>query len=264
MSHLMNFETLTNTRDLGGMHTADGRTIKNRKLIRSGRLSDLSLHDEEVLSGLIDTVVDFRDKAEKMEHPDVLLKGVTFVHLPLLEAMAAGGVTRDALSEQEILKKVANDPEKALKMISGIYLNLVMNDFILSQYRKFLLILLEHHDKAVLWHCSGGKDRAGIGAVLVEEILGVPREDVIADYMQTNDYLAGTIEIILQQIQQRGPAGMKISEEALKCLYCAKEEYIREYYRAVEQRYGDFRTFLQEGLQMTEDDIARMRELYLE
>ena len=263
MSRLLSFETLHNTRDLGGMRAADGRRIKNGRLIRSARLSDISTHDQEVLAGLLDTVVDFRDVAERLEHPDTDLKGVTCIDLPLLDQLAAG-VTRDVNSEQEMLSKTVDDPVKAIRIISGIYTSLVMNEFIVSQYGRFLRILLEQHDKAVLWHCSGGKDRAGIGAVLVEEILGVPREDIVADYMKTNDYLSESKETMIQHVKQKVPAGTKISCEALECLYYAKREYIDAFYHAVEQKYGDIRTFLQEGLQLTQEDIDRMREMYLE
>ena len=39
------FEKLRHTRDLGGMKTADGRTIKTGKLIRSGHLIAASEKD---------------------------------------------------------------------------------------------------------------------------------------------------------------------------------------------------------------------------
>ena len=263
MSRLLTFETLHNTRDLGGMIAADGRKIKSGRLIRSARLSDLSFHDQEVLTGLLDTVVDFRDVAERLEHPDTELKGVTYIDLPLLDQLAAG-VTRDVNSEQEMLSKTVDDPVKAIQIISGIYTSFVMNDFVVSQYGRFLRILLEQHDRAVLWHCSGGKDRAGIGAVLVEEILGVSREDIIADYMKTNDYLSEGKEAMIQHVTQKVPAGTKVSYEALECLYYAKREYIDAFYHAVEQKYGDFQTFLQGGLQLSQEDIECMREMYLE
>ncbi len=263
MSHLLTFETLHNTRDLGGMLTADGRKIRSGKLIRSGRLSDLSDNDREELAGILDIVVDFRDEAERLEHPDTELEGVTYIHLPLLEELAAG-VTRDERSEHEMLAKTVNSPENAMKMICNIYSGFVMREYVVSQYRKFLQILLENHDKAVLWHCSGGKDRAGIGAALVEEILGVSRKDVIADYMETNDYISKGMDLMMQDVTQKVPEGTKVSREALEYLYFAKQEYIDTYYQAVEQSYGDFLTFLSEGMQLTEGDISRLREMYLE
>ena len=45
------FEGLHNTRDLGGMPTADGRTIAPAKLLRSGALHKASEKDFERLVG---------------------------------------------------------------------------------------------------------------------------------------------------------------------------------------------------------------------
>ena len=45
MSKRIEFETLNNTRDLGGMRTEDGRTIVSGKLIRSGHLYGASVND---------------------------------------------------------------------------------------------------------------------------------------------------------------------------------------------------------------------------
>ena len=61
MSVLIKFEKLSNARDLGGMRTADGRRIKQGRLIRSEQLMNLSPNDKVKLEGLLDTVVDFRN-----------------------------------------------------------------------------------------------------------------------------------------------------------------------------------------------------------
>ena len=67
MSTLLKFDKLSNTRDLGGMRTEDGRTIVPGKLIRSGQLYDITESDIRKLSELVDTVVDLRTEEEKRE-----------------------------------------------------------------------------------------------------------------------------------------------------------------------------------------------------
>ena len=49
----------------------------------------------------------------------------------------------------------------------------------------------------VLFHCSCGKDRTGIGAMLILLALGVSRADALADYMLTNVYRREIIERFL-------------------------------------------------------------------
>ena len=245
------------------MVTADGRRIKSGKLIRSARLAGIGPDDRKKLAGILDAVIDFRDEVEKIEHPDAELEGVTYIELPILEKPAAG-VTRDKKSGLEMLAAAIGDPARAVKLISGLYTNFVTEPYPVSQYRRFLDILLEEHDRGILWHCSGGKDRAGIGAAIVEEILGVPREDIIADYLKTNEYLFRDKALMMRDAKEKLPPGTIISQEALECLYYAKPEYINAFYHTAEQKYGDFGTFLSEGLQVTKEEIEHMQEMYLE
>ena len=60
-----------------------------------------------------------------------------------------------------------------------------------------LFALLEGRRVPVLFHCSCGKDRTGIGAMLILLALGVSRADALADYMLTNVYRREIIERFL-------------------------------------------------------------------
>ena len=42
----------------------------------------------------------------------------------------------------------------------------------------------------VLIHCAAGKDRTGILAALTHHLVGVHADDIVADYLLTNDLLA--------------------------------------------------------------------------
>ena len=54
---------------------------------------------------------------------------------------------------------------------------------------------METKEGSTLWHCSLGKDRAGMAAVIVEKILGVSDEDILADYMETNNHMDPTVDM---------------------------------------------------------------------
>lgn len=113
-----------NTRDLGGYTGKDGRTIRPRRLLRSGALGKCTEPDIRRLTeeyGL-KTVVDLRTNGEKTELPDPEIKGVEFIHDPLLsDAML--GITRegqeqaDSLSAMilELLKEAETIPRKRWK-----------------------------------------------------------------------------------------------------------------------------------------------------
>ena len=88
--------------------------------------------------------------------------------------------------------------------------------------------------------------------------------DVIADYLKTNDYIADDTAIMMQHAKQALPADAIASDEALMYLLSAKQEYFDAFYGAVLQKHGDFSGYLHYGLGLTEGDIAKLKEMYLE
>ena len=62
-----------NTRDLGGLKTTDGRTVRSGRLLRSGSLGQLTESDIQLLQSIpLRTVVDFRTDREISEKPDLV------------------------------------------------------------------------------------------------------------------------------------------------------------------------------------------------
>ena len=263
MSRQILFETLPNTRDLGGMTGADGRKIRPGKLIRSGHLSAASEKDREKLAGLVDTFVDFRTDQECAEKPDPVIEGISFFRIPILEEQKAG-VTRDEDSYEKIRRNMLRDAEIARKYMCGIYSGFIASAHCRSQYERFVRLLLEDHQKAVLWHCTAGKDRAGFGTVIVQELLGVSRADITEDYLKTNVYLEPEIRELSQDILQFCGAVSPEAEKALRYMFAAWQEYLDTAFDRITEYFGDFDRYLADGLHITPADRERLRELYLE
>ncbi len=263
MSRHIEFEKLLNTRDLGGMVTVDGLKIRQGKLIRSGHLSPASEKDRELLAKLIDTTVDFRTDQECTERPEPVMPGVRHVRIPILDEQKAG-VTRDQDSYAEVRKKMLYEAEISRKYIEQVYTGFITSGFSRKQYGSFVRLLLEDHEKAVLWHCTAGKDRAGFATVIIQELLGVSRKDITKDYLMTNTYLEPEIREIIGDISRRMGYYSEESEKALRYMFAAWEEYLEAAYRQVEESYGNFDGYIYEGLQITPAERNRLKELYLE
>ena len=77
-NRVISLDGALNVRDLGGLPLKDGRYVKKGKLIRSGRLSDLTEQDKNILvhDWNVTTIVDLRNEQEISEHPDAALDGV--------------------------------------------------------------------------------------------------------------------------------------------------------------------------------------------
>lgn len=245
MSQLLAFEKLHNTRDLGGMKTTDGHTIRSGLLFRSGHLSDLSSGDVRILSGIIHTVIDFRSDGERTEQPDMQISGVENIHIPIVDNLTAG-ISREKESDQNLYKNFLMKPEEAKAYMCGMY-RAFTSEAAVCQFKRFLHILVED-DGPFLWHCTAGKDRAGIASAIVEEILGVGRQDIIADYLKTNEYIEKDIVYLSDFVKKQFGTDSMLVEESLQYLFGAEEEYIEAFYDAVNEKYGNMDMFISDGL----------------
>ena len=260
MSVRIGFEHLNNTRDLGGMETLDGARIAPGKLFRSGHLYPAGAEDIRKLAGMVDTVVDFRSVAECEVKPDPEIPGVRRVHLPVVDDLTAG-ITRDSRSDRDVMDSLVGDPGSAERYMCTIYRDLVESTFAAEQYRSFLEVLLE--GRRVLWHCTAGKDRAGFGALIVEEILGVPRAAAAADYLETNVFLEPDIRMLVRMTQARTGKSGPGTEASLRYLYGAHACYLRTLYETAEAAFGSFEGFIRDRLKVSAEEQAQLRAMYL-
>ncbi len=261
MSQLLQFEKLRNTRDLGGMKTADGQTIQSGFLFRSGHLSEISDSDIHKISGTVCTIIDFRTDKERKAQPDRDIPGASNIHIPIMDSLTAG-ISREKKADQAMFKKLMMEPVKAKKYMCKTYQRFV-SDYSVSQYSSFLKIILSA-ENGILWHCTAGKDRAGIASVLVEEILGIPRDVIISDYLKTNEYVEKDLLFLIDYVKKKNGTESELADEALRYLLSAEEDYIDSFYRAVNDKYGSFDNFILNGLKIEENEQNRLKMKYLE
>lgn len=262
MSILLSFEKLHNTRDLGGMKTTDGKTVRKGMLIRSGHLSEISDADARALGNMLSAIIDLRTDDERSEKPDLTFPGVTYYSFPLMDSMTAG-VSREEASDKEAFARFLQKPEDAKDYMIRIYRNFAVSEAVAKEFSAFLKVLLSEHNKAVLWHCTAGKDRAGIASVLVEEILGVSREEIISDYLLTNEYIKNDVLYLTEFVKQMAGTTGEAADESLWNLFSAKEEYIRAYYDKIDELYGGTERYLKDALHIDDSQKERLKEIYL-
>lgn len=260
-------EGLPNTRDLGGMKTKDGKTIKYKKLLRSGQLYFATENDKNTLLNdyNLGLIVDFRSIDEQKEKPDPTLPDVKYVYNPVMREITKG-ITRDEKSDKDTIKMIivdmANDLERAEKYMEDIYESLINDDYALTQYGKFIDLLLENKDKASLWHCTAGKDRAGFATFLVLECLGVDKETIIEDYLLTNKYVQKDVETMIKSIKSE--YDLPNVDDVVKALFGIKRIYLENVYNTIQEKYGNMSEFLKVKINVTDEKLKTMRELFLE
>ena len=241
-----------NTRELGGYRTADGKSVKWGMLFRSDKLSDISETDQEYLQSLgIKKIVDFRSEEEKAEDPDIIPSGISYVEMPI----SVDGAMR---SKIEAVLKGETDKEVKSFLIDA------NREFVTSYtdvYENFLRGLIDE-DAPTLFHCTAGKDRAGFAAAITLFALGVSKENVIEDYMKTNTFTKERIEEILDQIEMMSL--YQADAEILRPLVGVERIYIETAFKTAEEKYGSLENFIRNGLNISDQDIQKLRNKFLE
>lgn len=256
-----------NTRDLGGLVMKDGRIIRKNRLIRSGQLFYLTEADLDILvhTHNLNYIVDFRTVAEQNEKPDPYMEGVTHLSNPIVEDMTAG-ITHDEDSEKLTLaeatlslKKRGMDPAGYMKQM---YTDIITSPYALSQYRSFFEVLNSHTSGAVLWHCSAGKDRVGIGTAMLLYTLGADMELIMEDYLATGEFVKRETEILLNELSNKIKNAEEI--ETIRTCMGVNADYLNSVFQIMEDTSGSISRFLDEKIGLTPVKREQLQTMYLE
>lgn len=255
----IHLRSLPNTRDLGALVTEDGRHILPKRLLRSGNLYHISLADQDVLTEEyhLTEVIDLRTKYEILEKPDIVMEGVHYYEIPIVDEETVG--ISQAGSLIELMKKIDQVPDK---FVHKQYQNFVRDQYSVKQYARFMDILLNHEDGAILWHCSVGKDRAGIGTVFLLSALGVPQKTIREDFMKTNLYLEEEMQHMIRYLETKMIVDREIMDK-VRILYKVKGEYLDVIFDTIEEDYGSMQNFMKKALYLTPKAIEALKNKYL-
>ena len=245
------FDGTSNTRELGGYKTEDGRSLKWGVLYRSDKLSELTDADQEYLLQLgIKRVIDFRSSEEKQNEPDQLPSTLKYIEMPI----EADGAIRPKV--EAILKGDLNEDVGAILVETN---KEFISDFS-GVYKGFIESLIENQEPT-LFHCTAGKDRAGFAAALVLLAVGVPEKIVIEDYMKTNKYTEETIQDYINKINLYSLGS--VDAEILRPLLGVEERFIRAALDEIKQKYGSVENFIRDELKIRDESIIELKNFLL-
>ena len=136
-------------------------------------------------------------------------------------------------------------------MVAGVYASLAFDNVAFRE----LFTLLEDDDVPLLFHCSAGKDRSGVAAMLILLALGVSPKDVVSDFALSNAYRASNIMGALQShpLLARLPLG--------NFILCANEGVIEEcghrMIREIVHAYGTLEASLKRSMALRQSGYRR-------
>jgi protein-tyrosine phosphatase len=158
-----------NFRDLGGHPAADSRRVRAGRIFRSSHLAEVP--PESPISRLeLRTLVTLQSRVE-VKHMGAPVpasrRGVRWEHIPM----------GDEWFNDQGYTRIVTEPGRE-------HLALVMH--FRHDWRRFFKLLAERDVYPLLFHCSAGRDRTGVGAAMLLSMLGVERDRIVADFLESN------------------------------------------------------------------------------
>ena len=243
-------DNIENFRDLGGIRTSDGKQVKKAKLFRCAALAPASQRDLERIKELgIDTIIDFRSTREAESRKDPEIEGTEYHHISLFKEKMEG-VERGGKEErfyEWMIKASFDDPDLFARQMVQNYSTLISEEQAVAGYRRFFQVRIDESNEKILWHCSIGKDRTGIAAILLLEALDADRQMIRDNYLQTNLYLGRSIEEVMEKVKEK--AGKHEHYEAIRDSFVmamsASERFIDACYRTMNEKAGSPAAYLE-------------------
>jgi protein-tyrosine phosphatase len=135
-----------------------------------------------------------------------------------------------------------NSQEKIVEILFNLYAEMV--SLFKPVLKDIFKTLSNEESYPVLLFCSAGRDRTGFLTALIMHVLGIAQNQIIADYLHSNDKIVEQATKVLNfmKILTFGwfPA------ENLMLSFTAKKEYIQHSFHIIETEFGSFEAYLDE------------------
>ena len=262
-----------NARELGGYAAEDGKTVKRGVLLRTAKLSKATEEDIERLRAVYHLAVDvdFRGDRETESAPDPEMEDVEYLNIHILDdsagpsdemkaeiaALEEQGVEIDRITQLRLFRKYGGFSDQ-------MYVDILSSDTGKAGYSRFFRALLALPEgRAILFHCSQGKDRTGCGAMLILFALGADEETVMQDFLLTNEYNAALIAEERAFLIENG-IGEDELDEYMKSMDQVFPEFMANAIQWMTETYGSPLGYITQALGVTEPEIQALRDKFLE
>ena len=180
--HNANLNDVENARDLGGYKTEEGYFIKEGVLFRSGNLHEA---DPAQIKGKgITKIIDLRTKLEALRKPDVDVENAELVSISMLTIPNPFVLEGD--DWKTLLKAITTGIMETWD--ANLYRQYIQDPNAIKATKQFFAEVLDNKGEPLLWHCTAGKDRTGVEAMLLMAALGCDYNTILQDFMLTNAY----------------------------------------------------------------------------
>ena len=253
----LDFAGGTNFRELGGYEADEGKHVKWGQIWRGIPTCKLTGEaDRAKLDALgLRLILDLRSVEEAKKEPDYVPDGARLVQICGLCAEDGHEI---AFAPGDIDRLMASAPE-------GYNVPRVLYRRMLTGNKAFkeLFRALEAGETPILFHCSAGKDRTGVAAMLILLALGASDETICADYAQTNVCRRAEIEAVMQEHADEIAADPSCRNHYYRMAGVSPEAapFVLD---TIRSQFGSAENYLEAEYGLTPARLMRLRRMYLE
>ena len=253
----LDFAGGTNFRELGGYEADEGKHVKWGQIWRGIPTCKLTGEaDRAKLDALgLRLILDLRSVEEAKKEPDYVPDGARLVQICGLCAEDGHEI---AFAPGDIDRLMASAPE-------GYDVPRVLYRRMLTGNKAFkeLFRALEAGETPILFHCSAGKDRTGVAAMLILLALGASDETICADYAQTNVCRRAEIEAVMQEHADEIAADPSCRNHYYRMAGVSPEAapFVLD---TIRSQFGSAENYLEAEYGLTPARLMRLRRMYLE
>jgi protein-tyrosine phosphatase len=250
-----------NVRDIGGYRSTYGTDIIRGRLFRGDALNQLTVEDVSIVGSLgLHTVIDFRTPGEILvTGTDRLPHGLAPVSMPVAGG-DLGGLYEIIASGDHPQQWRELGEGRAAGLMAEINRGFVADPRQREAFGAALRLLCIPGRLPGLYHCSGGKERAGWMTAVILTILGVPRELVLRDYLLSNDFHRTGYQKLRYDLVK---TGIVRDPELIRPILEQSPTYLAAAFEEADRRYGSFSAFVTHGLQVGRSALSELRHAML-
>ena len=256
-----NFRLTCNFRDLGGYSTVDNKRVKTGMLYSSCFLGWLNRDELKHLQNLgIKTILDLRTSYEAYENPNPTINGIVNYRVSGMRDRNGEGVDFSPYGIHKMVIADDSDEETLHTHMAELYRNMMFQ----NEGFMFILEMIKQDIKfPLLFHCATGKDRTGAIAVLLYLLLGVSKEDIMEDYLLSNQAYHTRIELALKQNRERIQQNPSLKRIVMMEAGVDKQMG-REMLDGILERYPNYEEFFLEEYGIDTDLHRHIKNVFLE
>ena len=246
-----------NFRELGGYPADEGKHVRWGQIYRgipTGKLTGEA--DRRLLDSLgLRLILDLRSSGEAKKEPDYVPDGARLVQICGLCAEDGAEI---AFAPGDI-EKLMQTAEEGESISQRLYRRMLTG----NKAFKELFRALEAGETPILFHCSAGKDRTGVAAMLILLALGASDEVICADFEQTNACRKAEIDAVLAEhaAEIAADPACRMRYYAMAGVDPAAAPFVLD---TIRRKFGSAENYLETEYGLTPARLMRLRRMYLE